>query len=75
VVHGLPAAELWGSNGLDSINENLPMFVFLPDCRYDIHATMVHQLELYHTKLIYRNNGIDRRLSDVHGQVIREIIG
>lgn len=41
---------------------------------YDIHATILHQLGFDHTKLTYRNNGIDRRLTDVHGKVIQEII-
>ena len=41
---------------------------------YDIHATILHQLGLDHTKLTYRNNGIDRRLTDVHGSVIKELI-
>lgn len=41
---------------------------------YDIHATMLHLLGIDHTKLTYRNNGIDRRLTDVHGHVIREIL-
>lgn len=41
---------------------------------YDIHATMLHLLGIDHTRLSYRNNGIDRRLTDVHGQVIRELI-
>ena len=41
---------------------------------YDIHATILHQLGLDHTKLTYRNNGIDRRLTDVHGRVIQELI-
>jgi Protein of unknown function (DUF1501) len=41
---------------------------------YDIHATILHQLGLDHTKLTYRNNGIDRRLTDVHGRVIKELI-
>jgi len=27
-----------------------------------------------HTKLTFRHNGIDRRLTDVHGEVIREIL-
>lgn len=42
---------------------------------YDIHATLLHQLGLDHTKLTFRNNGVDRRLTDVHGHVIRELIG
>jgi Protein of unknown function (DUF1501) len=41
---------------------------------YDVHATILHQLGLDHTKLTFRNNGIDRRLTDVHGEVIREIL-
>ena len=41
---------------------------------YDIHATILHQLGLDHTKLTIRNNGIDRRLTDVHGKVIRELL-
>jgi hypothetical protein len=27
-----------------------------------------------HTRLVFRNAGIDRRLTDVHGQVIQEIL-
>jgi uncharacterized protein (DUF1501 family) len=41
---------------------------------YDIHATMLQLLGLDHTRLTYRHNGIDRRLTDVHGQVIRELM-
>ena len=41
---------------------------------YDIHATILHQLGFDHTQLTYRNNGIDRRLTDVHGKVIKELI-
>jgi len=41
---------------------------------YDLHATVLHQLGIDHEKLTYRNNGIDRRLTDVHGEVIRDIL-
>lgn len=41
---------------------------------YDIHATMLHLLGIDHTKLTFRNNGIDRRLTDVHGHVIKELL-
>lgn len=41
---------------------------------YDIHATLLHQLGIDHTRLTYRNNGIDRRLTDVHGRVLHELI-
>lgn len=46
-----------------------------PTYCYDIHATVLHQLGIDHEKLTYRHNGIDRRLTDVHGTVIREIVG
>ncbi|HEY7115862.1 MAG TPA: DUF1501 domain-containing protein [Tepidisphaeraceae bacterium] len=41
---------------------------------YDLHATILHLLGIDHTRLTFRHNGIDRRLTDVHGQVIREIL-
>ncbi|MBM3764115.1 MAG: DUF1501 domain-containing protein [Acidobacteria bacterium] len=41
---------------------------------YDVHATMLHLLGIDHTRLTYRHNGIDRRLTDVHGNVLREIV-
>lgn len=41
---------------------------------YDVHATLLHLLGIDHTRLTFRNNGIDRRLTDVHGQVIKELI-
>jgi hypothetical protein len=41
---------------------------------YDFHATILHILGIDHEKLTVRHNGIDRRLTDVHGQVIREIL-
>ncbi|MEO5803214.1 MAG: DUF1501 domain-containing protein, partial [Verrucomicrobiota bacterium] len=45
-----------------------------PTYCYDLHATVLHQLGIDHEKLIFRHNGIDRRLTDVHGEVIKEII-
>jgi hypothetical protein len=41
---------------------------------YDIHATVLHLLGFDHKRLTYRHNGIDRRLTDVHGAVIQEIL-
>ncbi|MBX3441453.1 MAG: DUF1501 domain-containing protein [Planctomyces sp.] len=41
---------------------------------YDIHATVLHLLGVDHTRLTVRNNGIDRRLTDVHGHVIPELL-
>ncbi|MDX1984616.1 MAG: DUF1501 domain-containing protein [Bryobacteraceae bacterium] len=39
---------------------------------HDLHATALHLLGLDHTKLTYRYSGRDYRLTDVHGNVIRE---
>jgi len=41
---------------------------------YDLHATVLYLLGIDHEKLTFRHNGIDRRLTDVHGHVIREIL-
>ena len=41
---------------------------------YDLHATVLHLLGIDHEKLTFRHNGIDRRLTDVHGHVIGEIL-
>jgi uncharacterized protein (DUF1501 family) len=41
---------------------------------HDFHATVLHLLGLDHEKLTYYHNGIQRRLTNVHGEVIREII-
>jgi hypothetical protein len=41
---------------------------------YDFHATVLHLLGLNHEKLTFYHNGIRRRLTDVHGQVIREVL-
>lgn len=41
---------------------------------YDLHATMLHLLGLDHKKLTYRFGGRDMRLTDVHGEVIKEVL-
>ena len=46
-----------------------------PTFCYDVHATVLHLLGIDHTRLTYRHNGIDRRLTDVHGEVIEELVG
>ena len=45
-----------------------------PTYCYDVHATVLRLLGIDHTRLTYRHNGIDRRLTDVHGQVIPELL-
>ena len=63
VAHG--ESDQWGYKPADRKN---------PTEVYDIHATILRQLGIDHTKLTYRHNGIDRRLTDVHGHVIEELI-
>jgi hypothetical protein len=41
---------------------------------YDLHATTLHLLGLDHERLSYYHNGIERRLTDVHGQVIHDVL-
>ena len=41
---------------------------------HDLQATILHLLGLDHEKLTYRFQGRDYRLTDVHGQVVREIL-
>ncbi len=41
---------------------------------HDFHATMLHLLGLDHKRLTWYHNGIDRRLTDVHGHVIQPIL-
>ncbi len=40
----------------------------------DVHATILHLLGIDHKQLTFRHNGIDRRLTDVAGRVIREVL-
>jgi hypothetical protein len=41
---------------------------------YDLHATMLHLLGLDHERLTFRYAGRDFRLTDVHGNVIHDLI-
>jgi hypothetical protein len=58
-------SDQWGYKPLDRDN---------PTQVYDIHATMLHLLGIDHTRLTHRHNGIDRRLTDVHGHVLRDLL-
>jgi hypothetical protein len=42
---------------------------------HDLHTTILHLLGLDHERLTYRHAGRDFRLTDVHGTVIRDILG
>ena len=63
VTHG--PSDQWGYKPRDRDN---------PTRVYDIHATILHLLGIDHEKLTVRHNGIDRRLTDVHGHVIRDLL-
>jgi hypothetical protein len=41
---------------------------------HDLHATMLHLLGIDHKRLTFRYSGRDMRLTDVHGNVIRELL-
>ena len=41
---------------------------------HDLHATILHLLGIDHTKLTYRYNGRDMRLTDVHGVPIPQVV-
>jgi hypothetical protein len=41
---------------------------------YDLHATILHLMGVNHERLSVRQNGIDRRLTDVHGHVVKDIL-
>ncbi len=40
----------------------------------DLHATVLHLLGIDHEKLTFYHNGVRRRLTDVHGHVVKEIL-
>jgi len=58
-------SDPWGYKPLD---RNHPTTV------YDIHATILHLLGIDHTKLTFRHNGVDRRLTDVHGEILTGLL-
>ncbi len=41
---------------------------------HDLQATVLHLLGLEHTRLTFRFQGRDYRLTDVHGNVIEDIL-
>ena len=42
---------------------------------HDLHATILHQLGFNHKQLTHRFQGRDYRLTDVHGEVVKELLG
>ncbi len=45
-----------------------------PVTTYDMHATILHLLGIDHERLTFYHNGIQRRLTNVHGDVVKEIL-
>ena len=41
---------------------------------HDLHATILHLLGFDHTKLTYRFQGRDFRLTDVHGELVTKLL-
>jgi hypothetical protein len=41
---------------------------------HDLNATILHLLGLDHEALTFQHNGVERRLTDVHGHIIREVL-
>jgi hypothetical protein len=66
---GLKAGLVYGETDDYSYNitEN-PVHV------HDLHATLLHQLGVDHTKLTFQYQGRHFRLTDVHGKIVRDIL-
>jgi hypothetical protein len=58
-------SDQWGYKPLDRDH---------PTTVHDVHATVLALLGIDHTQLTWRTNGIDRRLTDVHGHVIEGVL-
>ena len=56
------SSDEWGYKALEQ-----------PISYHDLHATILHLLGIDHTKLTYRYNGRDMRLTDVYGTLIPQI--
>ena len=63
VTHG-PSDE-WGYKPADRSN---------PTSVHDVHATILHLLGIDHERLTVRHNSIDRRLTNVHGELLRALL-
>jgi hypothetical protein len=63
-----PGATIGGTDdlGFNAVEE--PVHV------HDLHATILHQLGFDHTRLTYRFQGRDFRLTDVHGRVVEKLL-
>ncbi len=58
-------SDLWGFRPQDRSR---------PTLVHDVHATILYLMGIDHERLTYRHNSIDRRLTDVHGRVLHDLI-
>ena len=61
MVYG--ATDEWGYKAVENVLDV-----------HDLHATLLHLLGMDHKKLTYRFSGRDIRLTDVHGEIVPEIL-
>ncbi|MBS0261951.1 MAG: DUF1501 domain-containing protein, partial [Planctomycetes bacterium] len=66
---GIKPGQVYGATDEFSVNvtEN-PVHV------HDLNATLLHLLGIDHTRLVFRHQGRDYRLTDVQGHVVRDIL-
>jgi hypothetical protein len=67
---GVKAGTVYGESDEYGINVGTN-----PVHMHDFHATILHLMGLDHTRLTYRHTGRDYRLTDVHGRVVRGLLG
>ncbi|MCS7023591.1 MAG: DUF1501 domain-containing protein [Bryobacteraceae bacterium] len=65
---GLKAGFSYGST------DELGYKAVSPTTVYDFHATILHLMGIDHTRLTFYHNGLQRRLTDVHGHVISAVL-
>ncbi len=63
-----------GGQGYGATDELGFKAVESPTYCYDLHATALHLLGIDHTRLTHYHNGIQRRLTDVHGEILHKIL-
>lgn len=73
-THWLAGGGIKGGVSYGATDEWSYKAVQHPTYCYDIHATVLHLLGIDHTQLTFRHNGADRRLTDVHGEIIAPIL-
>ena len=61
--------HLWGTDDLGYAAVENPVSV------HDFHATMLHLLGIDHRRLTVKFQGLDARLTDISGEVVKDILG